>query len=96
MCDDQGGLVEGVVEDLYTGFVCEAQPQVDFLLSPYGSALTRRAQHAVSIAEHAPNQPCYKPVLDCGGERQMGGKAGADKHRDLDLRHHAHAPRPTG
>ena len=61
VCDDQGGLVEGVVEHLYTRFVCEAQPQVDFLLSPYGSALTRRAQHAVSIAEHAPNQPCYKP-----------------------------------
>jgi hypothetical protein len=31
-----------------------------------------------------------------GTDRQVGGKAGADKHRDLGLRRHAHASRPSG
>ena len=62
------------------------QPSSDAELSP-----SPRAQSSACWRVRA-----HLLAPDSGGERQMGGKAGADKHRDLGLRRRAHAPRPTG
>jgi len=35
-------------------------------------------------------------VKAAAADKEVSGKVGADKHRDLGLRHRAHAPRPTG
>jgi hypothetical protein len=62
------------------------QPSSDAELSP-----SPRAQSSACWRVRA-----HLLAPDSRGERQMGGKAGADKHRDLGLRRRAHAPRPTG
>lgn len=65
LCDDEGAPEN--VDRLYSHFACMPGPRAaDFLLAPYGSALTRRAHDAVHGAQVG-GQPCYKPLLLASG-----------------------------